>query len=50
MMQPGDDENEDQEQIQDESQQESLNAADFTNDVSLNEAVAIPDPKKKAGQ
>jgi hypothetical protein len=47
MMQPGDDENEDQGQVQDEPQQESLNVPDFTQDLAMNEAVAIPDPKKR---
>ncbi|MFI5157406.1 MAG: hypothetical protein ACHQF4_00985 [Sphingobacteriales bacterium] len=47
MIQPGEEEGEDQGEIEDEPQQESLNAADFTNATSLNEAVAIPDPKKR---
>lgn len=45
MIQPGDDENEDQ--VQDEPQQESLNDEIASADVQLNEAVAIPDPKKR---
>jgi hypothetical protein len=47
MIQPGGDESEDQDQVQDEPQQESLNLANLTDDLALNEAVAIPDPKKR---
>lgn len=47
MIEPGDEEGENQEETEDQPQQESLNAAD---DMSLNEAVAIPDPKKRGTQ